>query len=302
MLHEEVVHAKKLTKRYGGIDAVKNVSFTVKEGEIVGFVGLNGAGKSTTINMILGFIGASKGSVAVFGQTVTPASAHKVHHRLGFASGDMSLPANLKGTQYFDFIANQYKLENTSRLHELIERFQPELNKKIGNLSRGNKQKIALIAAFMTSPDLVVLDEPSSGLDPLMQQQFLGLVREEAETGTTIFMSSHYLTEVVEVCSRVLVIKNGQIIKDIPASDLLEQGGKRVMVITEQPVAGPKKAEHESHEHTEQGYRLEFVYTGTPAQLKQWFDGVTRIVDVSITDHTAEAAFSDLYGKEETSA
>ena len=289
-----------LTKRYGKFAAIDNVSFAVERGEIVGFVGLNGAGKSTTINLLLGFLRATGGRVRVFGIDITPETAHKTHKRIGFASGDMSLFDNLTGNQYFSFLKHRYHLRDVIRLKELSARFEPQLNKKIKDLSRGNKQKIALIGAFMASPELVVLDEPSSGLDPLMQQAFLDLVREESERGTTIFMSSHYLNEVADVCSRVLLIRKGVLVKDILAHQLASAGGKMIRTIADQAVVPPEGAESITHQKTDQGHEVNFVYKGAAEDLQKWIAGVPPLLELTITEHDIEAAFSDLYAKETT--
>lgn len=291
-----IIETKNVSKLYNGTPAVKNVSFSVKKGEVVGFVGLNGAGKSTTINMLLGFQHSSKGEVFLFGEKVTLPNAHKSHRRIGFATGDMSLFDGMTGVQYLKFVAKSYGVSlKTPIFKELTERFDPQLDKKLKQLSRGNKQKIALIAAFMTKPELVVLDEPSSGLDPLMQQKFLDLVREEAEKGTTIFMSSHYLNEVVDVCSRILLIKNGQLIKDMPASQLELTSGKWVRVVTKIKVSPPKSAEKVEHEEREDGHILQFVFNDKAIRLQAWLGTLPNLQDVSITDHNPEAAFEELY-------
>lgn len=177
-----ILETKALTKSYRGILAVKDVSFSVESGEVVGFVGLNGAGKSTTINMLLGFQKPTQGEVFIFGERITLPNAHKSHRTIGFATGDMSLFDGMTGAQYLKFLAKTYKTSlNTPLYARLVERFEPQLDKKLNTLSRGNKQKIALIAAFMADPQLIILDEPSSGLDPLMQQHFIDLVREVSQ-------------------------------------------------------------------------------------------------------------------------
>lgn len=290
-----IIRVDKLTKIYGGKPAIDAVSFTVDHGEVVGFVGLNGAGKSTTINSMLGFLRPTRGAVTIFGKTVLPETAHKGHLKMGFASGDMSLFTNLTGTQYFDFVAHRYHLKDMTKRDELINRFEPDLNKNIGELSRGNKQKIALIAAFMCRPELVILDEPSSGLDPLMQQLFIDLIRNERTLGTTIFMSSHYLNEVIDVCSRILLIRDGKLVKDIPANELLNDGGKLVRVVSHYKITAPKGAEDSATIEVEKGYELTFVYNLSAAKLQQWIGGIPQIIDLSITDNTIQAAFEDLY-------
>ncbi len=300
MKNVAILTVHNLTKIYKSIPAIDDVSFTINKGEVVGFVGLNGAGKSTTINIILGFLRATTGSVSLFGQTIVPQNAHRSHQRIGFASGDMSLFANLTGQQYLAFILRRYGVKDKTRLRELGKRFNPELNKKINDLSRGNKQKIALIAAFMASPNLVILDEPSSGLDPLMQQLFIELIQEEMIRGTTIFMSSHYLSEVMDVCSRVLLIRDGKLIKDIPTSQLLTKGGKMVRIVTRYAVKPPYIAEMIVQKRLSDGFELSFVYKAESAKLQMWLGGIPHLVDISIDDHSSEHAFESLYALETT--
>lgn len=295
-----IIDVTNLSKVYGGASAVKNASFTIEKGEIIGFVGLNGAGKSTTINMLLGFQKPSNGDVFLFGEKVTLPTAHRSHRHIGFATGDMSLFDSMTGRRYLKFVARSYGQSlDTPAFQKLVERFSPQLDKKLSELSRGNKQKIALIAAFMTEPELVILDEPSSGLDPLMQQHFLELVREQSEKGTTIFMSSHYLNEVADVCTRILLIKNGELVKDIPATELEASAGKLVRVVTKNSVSEPKSAENVLREKPNGSHALRFVFKGKSLRLQEWLGTLPHLEDVTITDHSAEAAFEELY-KEET--
>jgi ABC-2 type transport system ATP-binding protein len=290
-----VIHLEKVTKQYGKFAAIKDISFSVKKGEVVGFVGLNGAGKSTTINTMLGFLRATEGTVELFGEKVLPETASKTHAKIGFASGDIALFTDLTGKQYFRFVAGRFDVRDLTRMNELIARFEPDVSKKIGDLSRGNRQKIALIAAFMMSPELVILDEPSSGLDPLMQQHFIDLIREEAARGTTVFMSSHYLNEVVDVCTRILLIKNGVLTKDIPAEKLMGNSGKMVRVVTAAKAQPPRRAELIEQSEEKGEHVLTFVFKQRPALLQQWLGGVHDLKDVSITDHDIEGAFDELY-------
>ena len=250
--------------------------------------------------MLLGFQKPSKGEVLLFGEKVTLPNAHKSHHRIGFATGDMSLFDGLTGNQYLAFVARLYKISlKASAVQQLIERFEPQLNKKLTTLSRGNKQKIALIAAFMVNPELVILDEPSSGLDPLMQQHFIELVREVAAQGTTVFMSSHYLNEVTDVCTRILLIRDGELVKDIPTSELELAAGKLVRVVTKQKVTPPKAAELVTQEKAGTEYILQFVYKDKALRLQEWLGTLPKLQDVTITDHSAQAAFEDLYKEDD---
>lgn len=294
-----ILEAKNLSKLYGGVPAVDDATFAVEKGEVVGFVGLNGAGKSTTINMLMGFQKPSKGSITLFGSPLSLPNAHRSHRKIGFATGDMSLFDGMTGRQYLRFIARTYgvPLENP-QYERLVRRFDPQLGKKLSSLSRGNKQKIALIAAFMAEPELVILDEPSSGLDPLMQQNFIELVREEAAKGTTIFMSSHYLHEVVDVCTRIVLIKQGKVVKDMPTAQLETTAGKLVRVVTKAKVTPPKNAELIEYETVSDAHALRFVYRGTAKRLQEWLGTLPNLQDFTISDDSALAAFEDLYEQE----
>ncbi len=286
-----------VTKKFHRFKAVESVTFDIFPGEIVGFVGVNGAGKTTTINMLLGFTSPSKGRVSVFGERMTPATAHMSHRRIGYAAGDMELPEHMTGKQYLAFVLAQSNKNHVKQLALLTEQFKPQLNKKIGQLSRGNKQKIALIAAFATEPELVVLDEPTSGLDPIMQDVFLELIRREHTKGTTVFMSSHYLQEVAEVCTRVLLMKNGRIVEDISERHLAKVGGKSVRVVSEGPLDAPSHNVRELKQEKVSHHAMvtTFVYSGAPQQLAEWAGSLRHITDIDISERTLEAEFRSLY-------
>lgn len=296
-----IIEAKGISKSFAGVVAVDNASFRIKKGEVVGFVGANGAGKSTTINMLLGFIAPSKGDVYLFDALVKLPSAYREHASIGFAASDMELPRNFTGNQYFDFVAHRYGQEIRGRREELVKRFSPPLDKKINTLSRGNKQKIALIAAFLTKPKLIILDEPTSGLDPVMQERFLELVREEEAAGTTIFMSSHYLGEVASVCTRVILMRGGKIIDDVSAKELLERSGKVVRIITsDKQTKPPLEAHAVQRENKGKDLMLQFNWKDEPARLQQWLASVKRLKDIEITEYDLEAAFAGVYDEEVT--
>lgn len=295
-----VIKVKNLTKRFGKFTALDAIRFEVKSGEVVGFVGANGAGKTTTISTLLGFINATKGEVEVLGEKISSASAHRTHEHIGYAAGDMELPMRLTGRQYLSFVARQSGGNHKERLDDLCKRFQPELNKRIKDLSRGNKQKIALIAAFLTDPELIILDEPTSGLDPVMQIVFLDLIRETQARGATVFMSSHYLQEVAEVCSRVILMRHGKIVEDLSAQSLLETSGKQVRIVTQykntRPPKGATKVETAS---TKIGTELSFVHKGDAAELQRWLASVKQLVDVEISEYDLNGAFHLLYESED---
>lgn len=296
-----VMHVRGLNKRFGKTVALSDVSFSVKKGEIVGFVGANGAGKTTTISMLLGFISPTQGEVRLFGQPVHPSSAHQLHTRIGYAAGDMELPAKLTGEQFLDFVGHQSRGSHEKRRKELVEKFKPQLDKKIGTLSRGNKQKVALIAAFMTSPELVVLDEPTSGLDPVMQEVFLQLVREARANGTTIFMSSHYLNEVADVCSRIILMRSGKVIRDLSAKEMLAGSGKAVRVVSGYKALRPPQGVSDVEVTTEgTNTVLSFVSRLAPSELQVWLAGVKQLKDIEVTECNLEGVFKSLYEDEES--
>lgn len=300
-MKSSVIELIGVSKSFGRVQAVDDVSITVKSGEVVGFVGVNGAGKTTTISLLLGFIRPTKGSLSLFSTPVTPEGAARHHQRIGFASGDMELPPQMTGAQYLQFVMAQYP-GTPSRLDELTSIFSPQLNKKIATLSRGNKQKIALIAAFLPSPDLLILDEPTSGLDPIMQDAFLSLIHKEKTRGTTVFMSSHYLGEVADVCTRIILMKDGRVVEDIDAASLLSKSGKRVRIIS--GYAGtrpPKGAQNVEKTLDEQDKTvLEFTWKSEPRDLQHWLAGIKQLVDIEVTEYNLEGVFKEFYEAEET--
>ena len=294
-----VIKLDSVTKKFSKFTAVEDVTLSVNQGEIVGFVGVNGAGKTTTINMLLGFTSPTRGTVALFDEQIKPWNAHLSHQRIGYAAGDMQLPAKMTGRQYLGFVVAQSDGDYHKRLAMLTKQFSPQLDKKMGTLSRGNKQKIALVAAFVAEPDLIILDEPTSGLDPIMQEAFLNLVRSEQKRGATIFMSSHYLQEVAEVCSRVLLMKNGRVVEDLSAETLQSTSGKSVKIVSEKKIA---PLQHDASDidqvkHANK-YQLTFVYKGSILDLQRWLGRQVGVIDFEITERTLEAEFRNLYTDE----
>ena len=293
---QPIVRLDHVTKRYRKFKAVDDVTFDVAVGEVIGFVGENGAGKTTTISMVLGFISPNQGTISLFGQSVTPANAHVSHARIGYAAGDMELPESMTGRQYIKFVMSQSGgKKHAKRYEQLYKIFEPQLDKKIGSLSRGNKQKIALVAALVTEPELIVLDEPTSGLDPVMQAKFLDVIRDESARGTTIFMSSHYLQEVAEVCTRVLLMKDGKVVEDLTQFDLAERAGKTVTLTTRSEATAPEHATAVETKRVGESYELSFSYTGHVDALLAWVSEQTDVADIEITERTLEEEFKHIY-------
>ena len=299
-IKKPVIAVTSVTKKFRRFAAIEDVSFEIAPGEIVGFVGVNGAGKTTTINTLLGFTSPSKGSITLFGEKVSPQRAHISHRKIGYAAGDMELPSHLTGKQYLDFVAAQYSGDHSTQFKQLTNEFKPQLNKKIKTLSRGNKQKIALVAAFLGRPELVILDEPTSGLDPIMQSIFLKLIEREQIKGTTIFMSSHYLQEVAQVCTRVILMKEGRIVKDLSTKELEQAAGKAVRIVTGTPIEVLKSHVREfKSEKIGHDYQTSFVFSGLASELIAWLSEAKEVRDLEIHERTLEAEFRSLYDSED---
>jgi ABC-2 type transport system ATP-binding protein len=207
-----VIHIKDLTKFYGKITGVKNVSFDVFQGEVFGFLGPNGAGKTTTIRLILDLLRPSSGLIEVFGKNLGGHSL-EIRQKCGYLPGNFSAYQNLDGIEFLHLCAD---LRNIPRKidPELLDRFglsDKNLGQKIKYLSHGTQQKLGIIQAFFHYPELLILDEPTTGLDPLMQETFYDLLVEQMNKGCTIFLSSHNLAEVERICHRMAIIRNGEI-------------------------------------------------------------------------------------------
>jgi ABC-2 type transport system ATP-binding protein len=206
-----VVQAEELTKLYGAQVGVADLDFAVEQGEIFGYLGPNGAGKTTTIRLMLDLIRPTRGRIELFGGDSRGASV-SIRARVGYLPGDVRLYEDLTGGQLLHYLASLRGLRDLSEAMRLAERFQLDLDRPIGALSRGNRQKVAVVQAFMHRPELLVLDEPTAGLDPLMQQEFYDLLRETTADGRTVFLSSHVLPEVQRVADRVAVIRTGRLV------------------------------------------------------------------------------------------
>ena len=219
-----------VTKDFGQGKGVFDISFDVKEGEVFGYLGPNGAGKSTTIRQLMGFVKPQKGELRILGMDCFK-EADKIHKHVGYLAGEIAFVENMKGMEYINFIAEMRGLKDDTRMKQLIDMFELNPNGRIRKMSKGMKQKIALVTAFMDSPKVIILDEPTSGLDPLMQNRFVELILEEKKKGTTILMSSHIFEEVERTCDRTAIIRKGQIV-DTVEMDTLSKIRNKVYTVT----------------------------------------------------------------------
>ena len=231
---QSVIELESLTKHYGKVVGIQDLSIAVTDGEVFGLLGPNGAGKTTTIRLILDFIRPTSGKVSVFG--LSPRSdGITIRTRVGYLPGDFVTYNHMTGSTVTDYFTH-LRGAAPVKLEMLCERFKLDLSRKIGELSKGNKQKIGLVQAFMNDPDLLILDEPTSGLDPLLQHEFQEMLREEKEQGKTIFLSSHVMSEVEATCDRVGIIRDGELVTLDTVSHLTELSLWTVEIAFAEPV------------------------------------------------------------------
>jgi ABC-2 type transport system ATP-binding protein len=211
MTTQPAIQTQGLTKHYGDVEALIDLTLDVHPGEVFGFLGPNGAGKTTTIRTLLDEIRPTAGTASILGMDCRRDSV-AIRRRLGYVPGDLAMYPNLTGRDTLTYFANLRGGVDWAYVGELAERLGADLAKKIGDLSSGNRQKIGLIQAFMNRPDVLIMDEPSSGLDPLVQREFHAMMREVAAEGRTVFLSSHTLSEVQRVADRVGILRHGRLI------------------------------------------------------------------------------------------
>lgn len=205
------IDIEKLTRDYGNGKGIFAVSFQVNEGEVFGFLGPNGAGKTTTIRHLMGFIRPKSGSCTIRGMDCWSERC-RIQEHLGYIPGEISFFDDMTGAEYLKFLAGYRGLKTAPRMKEMMDRFELDPKSKIKKMSKGTKQKLGIVAAFMHDPDILILDEPTTGLDPLMQSRFVELLAEEKNKGKTILLSSHIFEEVERTCDRVGIIRQGKIV------------------------------------------------------------------------------------------
>ena len=250
-----IIQTEKLTKYYGPHRGIVEVDLAVNEGEVFGFLGPNGAGKTTTIRTILDLIRPTSGRALVFG-IESSADPVAIHRRVGYIPGEFALYDRLTGGQTIEYFANLRGGVDRAYQRELVTRFDLDPTRKFKEYSKGNKQKVGLIVALQHRPELLILDEPTAGLDPLVQQTFFEVIREAKSNGRTVFLSSHILSEVEKTCDRVAIIRDGRIVR-------LDR------------VEALRDLAH---------HQVELRFTG-PVPAGD-FEGLPGVSDVSITDQT----------------
>lgn len=291
-----VIEIKNLTKSYGKARGINNINLSVEQGEIFGFIGPNGAGKSTTIRTLLGLIYPSEGSATVFGKNCT--EHPEVRKELGYLPSEVFYYDNMRVIDLLKYSASFYKKDCTDRIKELAEVMNLDLKKKIEDLSFGNKKKVGIVQGLLHEPKLIILDEPTSGLDPLMQQKFFELIAEENRKGATVFFSSHILSEVQKMCSRVAFIKDGKLIKLEKMSTLQENSYKKISIETKEIISkdvfhikGVSKLESK-------GNSINFIFKGNINLIMAKMADID-LRNISIEEPDLEEIFMHYYVKED---
>ena len=227
-----IIEVNQLTKYYGKSRGIVDVSFNVDEGEIFGFIGPNGAGKSTTIRLLLSLIHPTSGSARVFGKDVVT-QGPEIRRDIGYLPSEVYYYEGMKVIDLLKYSASFYDCDCTERMKALSETMELEMHRRISDLSYGNKKKVGIVQGLLHSPKLLFLDEPTAGLDPLMQRKFFDLIRQENTRGVTVFFSSHILGEVQRLCSRVGIIREGKIAEISDIRTLQQNNYKKVSVTAE---------------------------------------------------------------------
>lgn len=295
MVTENALHTENLTKHYGDFVALTDLNLDVRVGEVYGFLGPNGAGKTTAIRTILDEIRPTSGSAQILGMD-SHRRAVEIRTHIGYLPGDLAMYPNLTGHDTLQFFANLRGGVDWSFVNELVERLDADLAKKVGELSTGNRQKVGLIQAFMNKPAVVIMDEPSAGLDPLVQREFQTILREIADTGRTVFLSSHTLSEVQRVADRVGIIRHGQLVAVEGLSDLRAKAVRRIeMEFSQPPEAAVLEAVEGATDVTIDGHRAVFAFNGKMSQLLTKASASYEIVDITTRDADLEEIFLTYY-------
>ncbi|MCL5410803.1 MAG: ABC transporter ATP-binding protein [Patescibacteria group bacterium] len=289
------IEAKGLTKHYqnGKVKALKNLNLEVKESEIFGFIGPNGAGKTTTIKLLLDLIRPTSGAAKIFGLDTVKSSV-KIRRDIGFLPGEIFLPENITGIKCIQYFAGFKDRVDVKYLKLITKKLDLDINKKVGDYSKGNKQKLAIILAMMHKPKLLILDEPTSGLDPLNQQTFYDMIAEAKEWGTTTFFSTHILEEAEKICDRVGIIKNGKLLNIENIDDFKSKNIRNVFIETEEhiPLLQLRGSSIKKVERIKDGYHL--ITVGKNGDIIKKI-AKFGIKDIKISEPSLEEIFMHYY-------
>lgn len=287
-----IIEVNNLTKYYGKSRGIVDVSFKEEEGEIFGFIGPNGAGKSTTIRLLLSLIHPTSGSARVFGKDVTT-HGPEIRRDIGYLPSDVFYYEGMKVIDLLKYSASFYDCDCKQRMQDLSEYMELEMNRRISDLSYGNKKKVGIVQGLLHSPKLLFLDEPTAGLDPLMQRKFFDLIRAENARGVTVFFSSHILGEVQRLCSRVGIIREGKIVEISDIRSLQKNNYKKVSVTADELKAAAFDLPGVTNAQAENG-ALHFFFKGDINTVLKKLSSL-KVADVTIEEPTLEEIFMHYY-------
>ena len=291
-----LIETRELTKYYGETCALDAVSLTVEPGETFGFLGPNGAGKTTLIRVLTDLLHPSSGSATVFGLD-TRADSAAIRARLGNLPGDYTYDPRLTGREIVTLFAELRGISGLGRAADLARRFEADLDRRLGELSRGNRQKIGLIQAAFHDPELLLLDEPTASLDPLMQEEFLAFVAEERDRGVTVFFSSHELDEIERACDRVAIVREGALVAVEDVAEVTSRSFRHVRLGFARKVDPGEFRRIDGVSDLEQeGTRISFKAAG---DLDAVIKAAARhpVTDVELTRPTLEEVVLTYYGR-----
>ncbi|MEN8039906.1 MAG: ABC transporter ATP-binding protein [Actinomycetota bacterium] len=301
MTDQIAIHTEGLTKHYGDVEALVDLDLDIRSSEIFGFLGPNGAGKTTMIRTILDEIRPTAGTASILGMD-SHSHAVEIRNHIGYVPGDLAMYPNLTGRDTLTYFSNLRGGVDWSYVDELADRLDADLTKKVGDLSSGNRQKVGLIQAFMNRPEVLIMDEPSSGLDPLVQREFQALMREVTANGSTVFLSSHTLSEVQRVADRVGIIRHGHLIAVEAVASLRSKGLRKVELYFDGPVDGSLFSHINGvSDIAVQNHHVTLSFSGPMATLLDAITDRNTLVDISTQEADLEEIFLTYY-REEASA
>lgn len=281
-----------LTKIYGKARGITDVNLAVPEGDFLGFIGPNGAGKSTTIRILLGLIAPTGGTARIFGEDIR-GKRTELLARIGYMPSEAYFYRGMKAGEVLEYSAGLRKKDCTREARRLCDRLGLDVNKRVDQLSLGNRKKVSIVCALQHEPELCILDEPTSGLDPLIQREFYGILAERNKAGTTIFLSSHVLSEIQKYCKHAAVIREGRIL----ACDSIENlGHANAKEVTLSGVTAPPMLEGMRNVKTEAD-TVSFLYSGETQKLLNALAQL-NVADVMITEPDLEEIFMHYYKEE----
>lgn len=288
----DVIKANKLTKYYGRTKGIENLNLTVKKGEFFGFIGPNGAGKSTTIRTLLGLIAPTGGTAQVLGLELVK-EKENILQRVGYLPSEAVFYSGMRVKDVLKLSGDLRRKDCTKEAKILCERLQLDVSRKVEELSFGNRKKVAIVCALQHQPELLVLDEPTGGLDPLMQKEFFDILQERNREGATVFLSSHILSEIQRNCTRAAMIREGEVIACDSVEELSKTNAKRITVHGKINLSGLEGIRNREDKKDS----VSFLYSGNMNRLLHTLSA-GEIVDLSVTEPDLEEIFMHYYRKD----